>query len=195
MSKNDSKVQECAALKAQFSNEVARLLHKSNPEGRSLFIYLQRLIVQNGLHSFDVQDCAAEAVVAGLEHIDKNGKEIRSAVAWMKRVGACRVRNQVRVEIKNRKLNEKQAYSAEPTDAWQSVLTEEERGKVKEVMQKLSAADQDILHLRFVRGMSYKEIQSHYLNQAPHAVNLSTLRKRESRALRRLKIQFSQDYQ
>lgn len=187
--------QEQTVLKTQFTDEVKRLLDPASPEGRGVFIYLQRLIAQKNVHSLDVQDCIAEATAAGLAYIDKHGKEIRSATAWLKKVGANRIRNQVRVEIRRRKLKQKQEYQPESDNAWFKVLLDEERTFAAAAMDKLSPADQELLTLRFVLEMTYKDIKKYYFAQYHRSINVPALRKHASRALKRLKDQFASDYE
>lgn len=190
----EPQAQKYAVLKTQFTNEVKHLLEPDNPEGRSLFNYLQRLMEQEGVRSLDMQDCIAEATAAGLAYIDKHGKEIRSATAWLKKVGANRIRNQIRVEIKKRKLKKEYEYQFESDNAWFKVLLDEERTFAAAAMKKLSPVDQELLTLRFVQEMKYKDIQQYYFTQYHRSSNVPALRKRASRALTKLKEQFAKDY-
>jgi RNA polymerase sigma-70 factor (ECF subfamily) len=70
-------------------------------------------------------------------------------------------------------------------DPLSALITDEERGQVRRALARLSAADRDILHLSFFEGLTPVEIAERLGEPALR------IRKRKSRALRRLREAFS----
>lgn len=70
-------------------------------------------------------------------------------------------------------------------DPLSTLITDEERNRVRRALAQLSAADRDILHLSFFEGMTPVDIAERLGEPALR------IRKRKSRALRRLREAFS----
>jgi RNA polymerase sigma-70 factor (ECF subfamily) len=70
-------------------------------------------------------------------------------------------------------------------DPLSALITEEERDRVRRALAQLSAADRDILHLSFFEGMTPVDIAERLGEPALR------IRKRKSRALRRLRDAFA----
>lgn len=182
-------------LKDKFVNEVAILLSPDNDDGKEVITYLQRVGKQSKVRNFYVHDVIVDATLAGINSIHRKGEAIKSPVAWLKSIGAKCIRKQVRAEIQARKLKAKHEYHHGTTDSWLKLLISEEQTLLKEALAKLSLTDQELLLMKHVQQMSYKEIQSHFLNQKSQVIKEAALRKRESRALARLKALFEKEYE
>ena len=101
----------------------------------------------------------------------------------------------VKDEKRYRLLKGKNKDLSKSADPFTEVETREQKQILREVMPSLSQEDQEIIFLRFNRGFSYKEIQQHYLDLADISIEIPALRKRESRAIRRLRKKFWEYYE
>lgn len=186
--------QKLKGLKSDFSKEVSCLMHPSSVEGTKLLNYLQRVARQLNIRDFSVHDVVSEATVRGFDAIDRKGERIRSASAWLRSIGTRIIKDRVKREIRDRKLREKHAYHSPTPDGLLRLLVDEESTVIAQAMQLLSPEDQKILRLRFIQGMRYRDIQTWYFDEMGVSVKEATLRKRESRALARLKSKFREMY-
>ncbi|MFK8181745.1 MAG: RNA polymerase sigma factor [Phormidesmis sp.] len=181
-------------LKAEFGKEVSCLMHPSSVEGTKVLNYLQRIGRQLNIRNFSVHDVVSEATMRGFDSIDRKEERIRSASAWLRSIGTRIIKDQVKREVRDRKLREKHAYHSPTPDGLLRLLVHEESAAISQAMQLLSLEDQKILRLRFIQGMRYKDIQAWYFDEMGVSVKEATLRKRESRALTRLKSKFGEMY-
>lgn len=188
------KIESQAQAKEQFLSEVDFLIQPTNPTGKQIIRYLERLSVQSGIRNLDARSVMLDAVIAGIDSIDRNGTPIKNTVAWLKGVGARIVKNQVRLDIRDRHLKDKHKREPWSPDHLFRMMIAEEREFVVRAMNSLSSGDQEILMLRHIQGMKYQEIKEYYAYKENKSVSLIALRKRESRALERLKKQFNSDY-
>jgi DNA-directed RNA polymerase specialized sigma24 family protein len=182
--------------KQTFLNDVSELLKPYNSEGTKVLNHLQMVGIKLNIRDFNVRAVINEATIRGLERIDKKEEPIRSAAAWIRIVGPIILKGQVRDEIRSRKLKLKQenSHCSESCDLWADAMSEEQRKAAGESIKLLSSEDQVILNLRFTQGMHYNEIQKYYHTEMGVHVELSALRKRESRAVQRLKKKFEEVY-
>jgi DNA-directed RNA polymerase specialized sigma24 family protein len=192
--KQQSQDQKIQSLKNAFSQDVATLLHPDNEAGTRLLNVLQRLAKQLNIRNFDVREVLSEATMRGLDSIDRKGEPIASAFAWLRSIGTRVIKDQVKAEIKTRRLIEKHSNHSETADSWIKLVFEEEGKAASMAGLLLSTEDQEILRLRFVEEMCYGEIQAYYFEKVGIFVAAPTLRKRESRAVDRLKAKFAEIY-
>lgn len=183
------------ALQTTFSRDVSQILLPDNPSGKKLINYLQRLAKQLNIRNFDVREVISESTMRGLDSIERKGEAINNASAWLSSVGTRVIKDQVDAEIRARKLAAKHVIRTETSDSWIALVLAEEGEAAHQAVQLLSLEDQDILRLRYIEEMSYKDIQAHYLETTGVFVKLATLRKRESRAVQRLKTRFREIYE
>jgi DNA-directed RNA polymerase specialized sigma24 family protein len=109
-------------------------------------------------------------------------------------VGTYIIRDMVKAEIRNRQLVEKQTSLSENADIWDGLLIGEEAQAVDAAIKLLSPEDQEILRLRFILELSYKDIQDYYLKQRDTSTSIPALRKRLARAAQRLRNKFIEMY-
>lgn len=186
--------QKIEGFKTHFSQAVSDLMHPTNEEGTKVLNYLQRIGRQLKIRDFNVHEIIAEATMRGFDAIERKGERIYSAPAWLRSIGTRVIKDRVRREIRDRKLQEKQHYHAYAPDGLLKLMVHEESAAIAKAMRLLSHEDQKILRLRFIQGMRYKEIQTCYFEKMGVSIKEATLRKRESRALRRLKAMFKEMY-
>lgn len=182
-------------LKKQFLNEVSCILEPSNAEGRTFLNYLQRTGKQLNIRDLEPRELISDAVMRGLAYIDNNSEEIKNTQAWLRRVCTYIMYDMVKGEKKNRLLKAKNKDPLEFADPFTEVESEEQKQALERALPLLSQEDQDILELRFYQGRSYKDIQQHYLEIAGVSIKVPALRKRESRALQRLRAKFWETYE
>jgi DNA-directed RNA polymerase specialized sigma24 family protein len=185
------------SYKQTFLNDVSELLKPHNSAGTKVLNHLQMVGMKLNIRDLNVRAVINEATLRGLNRIDKTEEPIRSAAAWIRIVGHIILKGHVRDEIRSRALRLKQEIypSSESSDLWDNSISEEQRKAVGEAIKLLSLEDQMILNLRFLKGMNYTEIQKYYLAETQSHIELSALRKRESRAVKRLKTKFEEIYE
>lgn len=186
--------QHTEVFKTQFSQEISRILEPSNAKGRSLLNYLQRIAKQLNIKDFNVSELIGEATMRGLALIDKREEAIAEPQAWLRKVCTFILYDMVKDEKKNRELKAKNTYLLEVPDSFSKIESDEQRTALAKAFKQLSDEDQEILGLRFYQGRQYKDIQRHYLNETSTLIKVPTLRKRESRALQRLRAKFEEEY-
>ena len=186
--------QSTEALQTKFSNDVSCILEPSNAQGRSLLNYLQRLAIQLNIRDFEIRELISEATMRGLSLIDNRQEAIQDPHAWLRKVCTYILYDKVKDEKKNRELKAKNSYRLEIPDSFSKIESDEQRTALTKAFAKLSPEDQEILGLRFYEGRQYKDIQRHYFEESSTLIKVPTLRKRESRALKRLRERFQREY-
>lgn len=177
--------------KADFSRQVSQLFAPDNRDGSRILTAYERIARQLNIRDFDAREVLSEVTCRGLAAIERKEEPIKSIPAWFRSIGTNIIKDGVKAEIKARKLFEKQAYQPETSDSLLSLIAKEEGVAAYEAFKCLSLEDQEILRLRFIEDMRYKEIQAYYQDVKNILVKIPALRKRESRAVERLKKQFT----
>ena len=178
--------------KDDFNRQVSNIFAPNNREGSRILTAFERIAKQLNIRDFDVREVLSEVTCRGLATIEKKEQPIKSVPAWFRSIGTNIIKDRVKAEIRARKLFEKQAHHMEVSDSWLKLIAKEEGAAAYEAFKLLSPEDQEILRLRFIEEMRYKDIQAYYQNIKNVFVKVPTLRKRESRAVERLKHQFSE---
>lgn len=187
MQTNDPK----AKLKHDFCNEVSQLLTPNNFKGTSLYSFVSRLANKWNARQIDIHEIIIEGVKRGIENIEKTGEAINKPEAWLRKVCTHILSDEVDKIVKEEKKVERQkhelnniynTFSSEP-----DLMCRLERSD--EALRSLSASDQQIIRLRFFEGKTYEQIQ-HYYELQEEVITVPALRKRESRALKRLRLKF-----
>lgn len=177
--------------KDTFSDQVSQIFAPGNRDGSRILNYFERTAKQLNIRDFDAREVLSEVTCKGLATIEKKEEPIKSVPAWFRSIGINIIKDRVKAEIKARKLFEKQAHHTEASDSWLKLIVEEEGAAAYEAFKLLSPEDQEILRLRFIEDMRYKDIQAYFQKAKNVFVKVPTLRKRESRAVERLKQQFA----
>lgn len=193
MSQNQSS-DRIVHVRKKFEQDISALLHPSNREGTKFFNYLESTAKKLRLSGLDAREVISEAYVRGIVTINDKGQEIENPKAWLRKVCTFIMYDMVKEEKKNRLLKEKNQYSSEASNSLLTIVDSEQHQVVKKALAKLSDNDRQILRLRFDENLSYKEIQEQ-LCISGEAVKVPALRKRESRALARLKARFQEESQ
>jgi RNA polymerase sigma factor (sigma-70 family) len=185
--------------KAKFRKEVCCFLLPHNSQGTALLKFIAHYINKWRIRTLDPYDVLIEGIYRGLQTIEEKGTPIEKAEAWLR--GACLniLRDEVKHCEKSGKLTKEmkighavRTHSANPLVAAELL---EQVEFLQQAYERLSSSDQDIIYQRFYLGKTYKQVQAIYERLNGQKVESSTLRKRESRALERLKKIFLDLYQ
>lgn len=180
-----------AKLKNDFCNEVSQLLTPNNFKGTSLYAFVKKLANKWNARQVDIHEIIIEGVKRGIEHIEKTGETIEKPEAWLRKVCTHILSDEIDKIVKEEKKVEKQKhdldniYNTFPSEP--DLMCRLERSD--EALRSLSASDQQIIRLRFFEGRTYEQIQ-HYYELQEEVITIPALRKRESRALKRLRVKF-----
>jgi RNA polymerase sigma factor (sigma-70 family) len=181
-----------AKLKNDFCNAVSHLLAPNNFKGTSLYSSINRLAYKWNASHIDIHEIIIEGVKRGIEHIEKTGEAIKIPEAWLRKVCTHILSDEVEKIIREEKKVKQQEYelSIVSYDAFSSepdLMNRLERSD--EALRSLPPSDQEIIRLRFFEGKTYEQIQ-HYYELQEEVITIPALRKRESRALKRLRAKF-----
>jgi DNA-directed RNA polymerase specialized sigma24 family protein len=186
-------------LKEKFRKEVCCFLLPHNSQGTALLKFIEHYINKWRIITLDPYDVLIEAIYRGMQTIEEKGKPIKKSEAWLR--GACLniLRDEVKHCEKSGKLTQEMKIGhAVRTHSANPLVTAELLDQVEFLQQayeRLSSSDQDIIYQRFYLGKTYKQVQATYVRMNGQIIEASTLRKRESRALERLKAIFLDLYQ
>jgi DNA-directed RNA polymerase specialized sigma24 family protein len=186
----------------EFISAVSNLLVPDEFKGTALYKFLIRFARQWHIAYVDLDEVIVESVKRGVEHIQQHGEPIRKPEAWLRRVGLNILRDKVDLIIKDERRSEhlKTLTQHARSPLVQSELLEQLEF-LEEALGQLSPADQDLIRMKFLHRKSYEQIRRHYKLMAegssvPSPVpSVQTLRKRESRALQRLRESFFKLYE
>ena len=184
-----------SVIRENFLNDISNLIHPLSPEGTRFLNYLEVTARQLAIRDFDAQEIISEAVMRGLIALSEKDQKIQNPQAWLRQVCTYIICDRVKEQKKTRLLKEKTRDISEVPDSFSHIVSHEQHKVVIQAYSKLSEEDQKILDLRFYQGLPYKEIQQQYLTTSGRSVKIPTLRKRESRALQRLRVKFQEEYE
>ncbi|MBE9138420.1 sigma-70 family RNA polymerase sigma factor [Nodosilinea sp. LEGE 07088] len=188
--KNQQKLAQIEIFVDEFMLSVSDLLTPDEFKGTALYKFLLQFSKQWYVAPVDLDDVMLEAVKRGLEHIQTHGQPIKTPAAWLRHVGLNILRDQVDATVK---ADRKSAMLSDLVRPARERLAEAELikqlGYLQKALDRLSPDDQAILRMKFLQGKPYEQIRQHYTlrSQAAPALSIPALRKRESRALQRLR--------
>ncbi len=184
----------------QFRTEVSLLLLPNDSRGTAFLRFLRHYIHKWHIKSVDPFDVLLEGTQRGLASIEQTGQPITKAEAWLRSTCLNVLKDKVKQSIKDEKLVQNLIvfYSVHPSHTENPLVEAELLEQIEvlqEAFQRLSVPDQDILRLRFYGEKTYQQIQKTYETLHGQIIDVPALRKRESRALKRLKKLFTKLYQ
>jgi len=156
--------------------------------------YIERLKVQWRLPNVDAQETLSEAISRGVRYIADKNKAIINPIGWLRVVSLNIIRDESKAVQREKRLQERLSYEygSGLSDPFEDSDFLEEVEALKLAMNTLSDGDQAMLKHRFFAQQRYKEIQATLEEQEGKKTSIAALRKRESRALKRLKEKFLQ---
>ncbi|MBD2105318.1 RNA polymerase sigma factor [Leptolyngbya sp. FACHB-261] len=192
---------------------LALLASDSNPEARSLFAYLRRMLNQHGLHEYEAKDILSEVWLRTISKFESGQvTHIEICGAWTRRVAFNYINELSRDEAKRKKpvreLNRRHTGLNQEgllTDFLiESGVVSQDNGSgiedeadenlrtISFAFERLSKDDRQILYLQFVDGLSFKQISERLSSEGRRTSSEAALRQRSSRARKKLRRIFHQ---
>jgi RNA polymerase sigma factor (sigma-70 family) len=197
---NPKKSKSIEQKQFKFSAEVCRLLLPNDSQGTAFLRFLRHYINKWHIKFVDPFDVLLEGIERGLVFIEQTNQPITKAEAWLRQTCLNILKDKIKQSIKDEKLVQNSiVFHSVHTSHTENPLVKAELLEQIETLQKafqqLPSSDQDILRLRFYGEKTYQQIQKTYESLDGQIIHITALRKRESRALRRLKKLFVKLYQ
>jgi len=183
-------------MQKEFSLKVSNLLLPNHPSGTAFLNFIWHYLSIWNMRDIDPKDILAEAVYQGLKYIQTNAQPIEIPEAWLRVTCLNLLKNQMRATIKYQKISECLKESSSETE---SPLTIAERfewlDNFYEAIKQLPPDEQELVQLRLFDERTYEQIYYWLKLRDGQAPDISTIRKRYSRAVIRLKKIFPAVYQ
>ncbi|MBW4483447.1 MAG: sigma-70 family RNA polymerase sigma factor [Tildeniella torsiva UHER 1998/13D] len=186
----------------EFVTEVSYLLMPDEFKGTALYKFLLRFARQWHIANIDLDDVVIEGVKRGVEYILRHDKPIKKPEVWLRQVCLNILRSRVDAAVKDER---KAAMATQLAQHSKNPLVESELIEQLECLEialnRLSKADQALIRMKFLHRKTYEQIRHHYKLMAEvdgetlSVPSVQLLRKRESRALQRLKACFFELYE
>lgn len=185
-------------LVQDFVASVSYLLMADEFKGTALYKFLIRFARQWHIAHVDLDEVIVEAVTRGITYIRKHHQPIQKPEAWLRQVCLNILRNHVDAAVKDER---KTAMVTTLASHHKSPLVESELIEQLEYLEialnHLSKEDQSLIRMKFLHRKTYEQIRHHYklMAQGEAVPTVQALRKRESRALKRLRETFLKLYE
>lgn len=162
------------------------LFSSNNLQARTLFAYIQKVLFQYGLgKTYEPKDILIEVYSRSVRLTD-SGETIRIPIAWIKRTATNVIREFRReaekVEYYN--LDREPSWNDDPLVTfmfWYDLKA------MKQAFQRLDPDEQQILNLRVIQRLSWKDVSRYLTDIGESEQHEGTLRQRGFRALRKLR--------
>lgn len=182
----------------EFVTAVSYLLMSDEFKGTALYKFLIRFARQWHIPNVDLDEVIVEAVTRGIAYIRNHNQPIKKPEAWLRQVCLNILKNRVDGAIKDERKVTALTTLAHPA---KSPLVESELIEQLEYLEvalnQLSKEDQSLIRMKFLHRKTYEQIRHHYklMAQGDSVPTVQALRKRESRALMRLRETFLKLYE
>lgn len=196
MTTSNSEIEYKKKLKNDFCREVSNHISSDNFKGTSLYSFIRNQSNNWHISHIDPNDIIIEGVKRGIEYIEKTGKAIEKPESWLRKVCMNVLKDAVEQVIKEeKKIEGQKALLREMDHASESQPDLVDYLEfIDEALSSLSKNDRLLLRMRFLQGKSYEQIRDIY-EEKGEIVTVPTLRKRESRAVQRLRKNFRRIHQ
>ena len=135
-----------------------------------------------------------EAYIRACQAVDR-GKEIKNFPGWIRITCTYIIRELSREDRKRQSRNQQLFPETLPATQQADCLYEQEATpeqlRMKAVFAQLSQLEKDILHLRIVKGLRWKNVQLALINAGYPLISVNTLSQKKRRALQHLKTVYS----
>ena len=169
-----------------YNDEIKLILSPNSSTYTSLFIFITRLLSQYRISGlFSPPYIINEAYLRGEDLIRRKGQKIRNCSPWLRRTCFNVISELSRKEAKYLPLLLEPAGQYGKSDDHDFDL-DQEMMCIKLAFQILDPADQELLNLKIVDGLSWKEIRKE-LGLRGINITETALRKRKERALKKLR--------
>ncbi len=192
MEKSDTNCSDASAQRElhrhQFDAEFLDLQDPRNSSGRLIYVFIRRSLFAFHLRGSYTEACILnEAYVRGIRLIDQ-GQIIRNPAAWLRQTGYNIIRELHRDRARMCPFEE---YLAELLPLPEVLeRTQDDIATLRLAFQMLDSKDQDLLNLKIVQELSWKEIREALRLKGIGDCAEDVLRKRKERALIRLRKKF-----
>lgn len=181
-------------LKKNFVSKVRDIIHPTQFSGTALFSFIKRNAQKWHCiydHKVIYEDVLVEAVRRGIAFIEDTGEEIHSPKTWLRGTSLNILRDMVKENIREEdKVTQMSLLlSLRNKDSNRLELAEQLK-YLRLAMKELPPKDRHLIEMRFFKNKSYEEIQKLYLDTDGKEIKIPALRKRECRAIKRLKDKF-----
>ena len=169
-----------------FDTQFAELMNRNNDDGRILFAFTRRILIQFKLSkNYSEAYILNEAYIRGVKLINKGGV-ILNLYPWLRSTAYNIVRELSRGRNKFTELNEEVISTSQD-----SLLSDEdiddELLAIKLAYKLLTPEEQQLLHFKIVERYSWSQIRGIMESQGGKIPSESALRKRKERALANLR--------
>lgn len=182
-----------------FIQAVSYLLLPNEYKGTALYKYLVQIAKAYHLPINEIDAILNEGIKRGIDYIRKNREPIRNPEAWLRPVCLNIMRDRVNANVRHEQKAQRVSEIILPL---KNPLAEtellEQLEYLDQALTELSESDQLLIRMKFWQGKTYEQIQYHYKLMSEGSTekepvpSIPALRKRESRALEKLrKIFFS----
>ncbi|MBD2465734.1 sigma-70 family RNA polymerase sigma factor [Oscillatoria sp. FACHB-1407] len=167
----------------QFNAEIYCLLKANNPRTRSFLSFIKRTLRQFHLEDIHTEfDIFNESYLRGVDFILK-GSSIKSPKAWMRKTAYNVIRERSR---DNHRCQPVESEYMEALLVSEEII-ELDLEVVRQAYLELESSDRQILELRIVENLSWRDIGERFVEMGESPQNEPALRKRGQRAMQRLR--------
>jgi RNA polymerase sigma-70 factor (ECF subfamily) len=175
-----------------FAAEPVELARKNpEPSGKEWAIYGEgvRFIAERALGDpAAADDIAQEAVLRAMNAVaDKARRRIEDIPAFIHGIARHLIADALRERGRYFAHDSRDVLREEDTPALETIVSAETRARVVHLVAKLARSDRELLIMSFERGMSSREIARELGESAEN------IRKRKSRLLERLRVNFGSE--
>lgn len=173
--------------KHKFSTAVQKLFEQQNPETRSLWASVERMLWQFRLRgTYEVRDVMSEAYAVGIRQIEE-GAIIEKPLPWLR--GTCfniiRDLRRQQDKAENPKLD---SEGCTPSDeAWSHLVLTEDIKVIRLALQELSLEEQALLRAKYIEDQSWQQISETLPDSEERRLSANATRQRGHRALKKLR--------
>lgn len=174
--------------KCQFNEALQELFDRSNPEARSLWLSVERMLWQYRLRgTYDVRDVFVEAYPIIIEKIEA-GLVIENPLAYVRGVSINVVRELRRKQDKAERPKLDPTSLTSGDEAFSEIMQAEDIKAVQLAWQKLTAQEQYLLRAKYlVDGQTWKQIAESLSSEEESSLDANSVRQRGYRAVQRLR--------
>ena len=178
------------STKQQFDEAINHLLSSDSQTCLATLGFIQAKLCQFNLDC-DINVVMNEVYLRGVKFVE-NGKEIRSPFSWIRGTALNVIREMSRRQKKitvNSSLLEVYLDTTSVEPEPEGLFGETEWSKLESVLTKLRPDEQNVLNLRWVKGLSWKDV-AQALSKNGQEVQEGTARKRGGRAFGHLREKY-----
>lgn len=181
-----SKLHNDETPRQRFDTAIRALLDSENPDVRSVFVYIQRLLFQFRLsQSYQAKDIIVEVYARGIKRIEM-GEDIQIPLAWVRRA-IYNVIRELRREFDRVKDYDLNLIPSPEQDLLSSMMLCDDLKALRIALKLLNSDEQILLNLRVVEGLAWRDVGKALVLAGDSEQTEGRLRQRGYRALTKLR--------